>query len=110
MRRFCLLALFFAPALLAQTVFVDATDARRGIFHSHLTLPATAGPMTLVYPKWIPGEHTPTGPLMQMAGLHMRAGATELAWWRDRVDLFAFHVDVPPGVTAIGVEFDYLSP
>jgi len=92
------------------SVFVDASDAPRGVFHSHLTIPAAPGPLTLVYPKWIPGEHTPTGPLMQLAGLHMRAGATELAWWRDRVDLFAFHVDVPPGVTAIDVDFDYLSP
>jgi hypothetical protein len=21
------------------------------------------GPLTLVYPKWIPGEHSPTGPI-----------------------------------------------
>src|SRR5438477_53028 len=92
------------------TVFVDATDARRGVFHTHLTIPATAGPMTLVYPKWIPGEHMPTGPLMQMAGLHIRAGDAELAWSRDRVDLFAFHIDVPRGAQSIDADFDYLSP
>ena len=105
-----LLLVFLAQTAIAQTVFVDATDARRGIFHSHLTLPATAGPMTLVYPKWIPGEHTPTGPLTQMAGLHIRAGEREIAWSRDRVDMFAFHIDVPPGTNTIDVDFDYMSP
>lgn len=109
MKRACLLLLVAIPVF-AQTVTVDATDARRGIFHSHLTIPATPGPMTLVYPKWIPGEHTPTGPLMQMAGLHFKAGDKELAWTRDKVDMFAFHVDVPQGVNAIDADFDYMSP
>ena len=98
------------PSAFAQTVFVDATDARRGVFHSHVTLPVKSGPMTFVYPKWIPGEHTPTGPLMQLAGLHVRAGGAEIPWSRDRVEMFEFHVDVPEGVQSIDVDFDYLSP
>src|SRR5438067_2630261 len=120
MRRFYLLRsavmkrLFFllliVPCAFAQTVFVDATDARRGVFHSHVTLPVKSGPMTFVYPKWIPGEHTPTGPLMQLAGLHVRAGGAEIPWSRDRVEMFEFHVDVPEGVQSIDVDFDYLSP
>jgi predicted metalloprotease with PDZ domain len=93
-----------------STVFVDCTDARRGVFHTHVALPAVAGPMTFVYPKWIPGEHTPTGPLMQMAGLHVHAGSGELAWRRDPVDLFAFHIDVPAGAGSVDVDFDYMSP
>ena len=105
-----LLVLLFAPAVFAQTVFVDATDARRGIFHTHLTIPVKAGPVTLVYPKWVPGEHTPTGPLMQMAGLHIRAGANELAWKRDPLDAFAFRIDAPAGTTSLDVDFDYMSP
>jgi predicted metalloprotease with PDZ domain len=105
-----LLILLIAPALLGQTVFVDATDARRGVFHAHVTLPAKSGPMTFVYPKWVPGEHTPTGPLMQLAGLHVHAGAAEIPWSRDRIDVFAFHVDVPAAAQSIDVDFDYLSP
>ncbi|HKO02682.1 MAG TPA: M61 family peptidase, partial [Thermoanaerobaculia bacterium] len=100
----------FAGSLHAATVAVDATDARRGIFHTHVTMPAVAGPMTFVYPKWIPGEHTPTGPLMQVAGLHVRANGTELAWTRDPVEMFSFRVDVPQGATSIDVDFDYVSP
>ncbi|HEX9407054.1 MAG TPA: hypothetical protein VF975_07035, partial [Thermoanaerobaculia bacterium] len=102
--------LLLARAVCAQTVFVDATDARRGVFHTHVTLPAKSGAMTFVYPKWVPGEHTPTGPLMQMAGLHVRAGGAEIPWSRDRVDMFAFHIDVPAGAQSIDVDFDYLSP
>jgi predicted metalloprotease with PDZ domain len=110
-RRLILLALLaFTTRLSAATLFVDASDARRGLFHAHVTLPATPGPMTFVYPKWIPGEHTPTGPLMQMMGLHVHAGGTELEWSRDRVEMFAYHVDVPAGVTSIDVDFDYVSP
>src|SRR4051794_20452939 len=106
------LTLFSLRALAAapSTIFVDATDAKRGAFHSHMTIPASPGPLTLVYPKWIPGEHIPSGPLMQMAGLHIRAGENEITWSRDRIDLFAFHIDVPRGVQSIDVDFDYLSP
>lgn len=106
------LTLFSLRTLAAtqSTIVVDATDARRGVFHSHITIPVTPGAMTLVYPKWIPGEHMPTGPIMQMAGLHIHAGETELAWARDKADMFAFHIDVPRGAQKIDVDFDYLSP
>jgi predicted metalloprotease with PDZ domain len=112
MKRFFVLvavALVTFPAL-AATVFVDAAEARRGVFHTSVNIPLNPGPATLVYPKWIPGEHTPTGPLMQVVGLHVRAGGREIAWQRDPVDLFAFHLDVPAGANAVDVAFDYLSP
>jgi predicted metalloprotease with PDZ domain len=100
-----------ASAALAQhSVSVDATDCRRGVFHTHLTIAAKAGPLMLVYPKWIPGEHMPTGPITQLAGLHLRANGVELAWSRDLVDPFAFHTDVPSGASSVDVDFDYMSP
>lgn len=104
------LILLAAAAPAQHTVSVDATDCRRGVFHTHLTIAAPAGPLTLVYPKWIPGEHMPTGPITQLAGLHVKVHDTELPWSRDLVDPFAFHVNVPVGVPAIDVDFDYLSP
>ncbi|HEY2325419.1 MAG TPA: M61 family peptidase [Thermoanaerobaculia bacterium] len=102
----------FAVATFAQnSVAVDATDCRRGVFHTHLAIAAKEGPLTLVYPKWIPGEHMPTGPITQLAGLHVKtAHGTELAWTRDLVDPFAFHLNVPVGLASIDVDFDYLSP
>ncbi|HVR37715.1 MAG TPA: M61 family peptidase [Thermoanaerobaculia bacterium] len=112
MRKLIVLLLALLPqfALAANTIFVDATDARRGVFHSSMSIPAAGGTaITLVYPKWIPGEHSPTGPLMQIAGLHVRANGAEVAWRRDPVDVFAIHIDVPRGANAIDVTLDYLS-
>lgn len=93
-----------------MTVAVDARDARRGVFHSAVTMPAAPGPMRFVYPKWIPGEHAPSGPIAQMMGLRVKAAGQQLTWRRDPVDMFAFDVDVPKGATSIEVDFDYISP
>src|SRR5205814_10053992 len=112
MKRLVLLvaALLAALPSFAATVAVDASEARRGIFHTAVIIPVKSGPFTFVYPKWVPGEHTPTGPLMQVVGLHVRAGGREIAWTRDRVDLFALHVVVPAGIDAIDVASDHLLP
>jgi predicted metalloprotease with PDZ domain len=89
---------------------VDATDAARRLFHAHMTIPARAGPLTLLYPKWIPGEHAPDGPIVAVAGLKLTSGGRVLAWRRDLEDVFTFHVDVPAGATAIEAALDLLSP
>ncbi|HEY6320233.1 MAG TPA: M61 family peptidase [Thermoanaerobaculia bacterium] len=89
---------------------VDATDAPRGVFHSRLVIPATPGPLALAYPKWIQGEHTPTGPISELAGLAITALGRTLPWRRDPLEMFVFHVEVPDGADAVAVELDYLSP
>jgi predicted metalloprotease with PDZ domain len=90
---------------------VDATDLDRRIFRVHETVPvAHAGPMTLLYPKWLPGNHGPTGPVDKLAGLVVQAGGRRLEWTRDPVDVFAFHVDVPEGASALDLDFQFLSP
>ncbi|HEV8428892.1 MAG TPA: hypothetical protein VGQ41_13400 [Pyrinomonadaceae bacterium] len=105
------LFLFFASlsAALAQTAMtlnVDATDAARNIVHSKLTIPVKPGPLTLFYPKWIPGEHSPTGPINDLVGLKLTGGGRPIAWRRDDVEMFAFHCDIPQGVTVLDVIFD----
>src|SRR5258705_12923214 len=70
---------------------VDLRDATKRVYHSKMEFPVTAGPLTLVYPKWIPGEHAPTGPIVDATGLHFRGGGKELTWRRDDVDMYAFH-------------------
>jgi predicted metalloprotease with PDZ domain len=87
---------------------VDASHAVQGILFVHEVVPVSAGPLTLVYPKWIPGEHAPNGPIANVAGLVVRAGGAVLPWRRDPVDLYAFHVDVPPGASTLDVTFEYL--
>ena len=71
-------------------------------------VPARPGPLTLVYPKWIPGEHGPTGPIADMAGLKMSAGGKPIAWRRDAEDNYAIHVEVPQGAQAVDVSLDFL--
>ena len=89
---------------------VDATDTTRGIFRVHETIPVRSGPLVLLFPKWLPGNHGPSGPIDKFAGLVIRAGGTRLAWVRDTVDVYAFHVAVPAGVRALDCEFQFLSP
>ncbi len=114
MRKAVLLltVLFVATVALAQpmTLAVDATDAARGILHSRMTIPVTAGPATLLYPKWIPGEHGPTGPLTNLVNVQITAGGQRIAWQRDPLEMYALHIDVPAGTTSLDVTADFLLP
>jgi predicted metalloprotease with PDZ domain len=91
-----------------ETLLLDAREAGRGLMFSHMRIPVRPGPFTFVYPEWIPGEHGPTGPLDNIAQMRVSANGAPIAWHRDQVDMYAFHVDVPPGVTHIDVEFSVL--
>ncbi|HEX7369268.1 MAG TPA: peptidase M61 [Rhodanobacteraceae bacterium] len=88
---------------------VDASDTRQGIFRVHETIPVQAGELTLLYPKWIPGDHSPSGPIDMLAGLKITANGKLLPWKRYKYDVYAFKVDVPQGVSDIDVDFQYLS-
>jgi len=89
---------------------VDTTGRQRGIWHVRETIPvARAGRLTLRYPKWLPGNHAPSGPIEAIAGLTFTAGKRTLAWRRDPVDVYAFHVEVPAGVDEVVASFDYLT-
>ena len=92
------------------TLAVDATEAPRKIFHAKETMPVTPGTATLYFPKWIPGEHGPTGPITDLTGTKFMAGGKELSWHRDPVDMFTIYVDVPQGATSLDVSLDFLSP
>ena len=108
------LALFVALPVFAEPVpirlDVDATEAARGILHARLHIPASPGPLTLYYPKWIPGEHSPSGPINDLTGLQMTANGRPLNWQRDAEDMFTFHLDVPVGADAVEVALDFLLP
>src|SRR6185369_6591987 len=95
-----------ASSQTAMTLSVDATDAARNIVHTKLAIPVKPGPLTLFYPKWIPGEHSPTGPINDLVGLKLSAGGKSIPWRRDDVEMFAFHCDIPAGVSVLDVSFD----
>lgn len=99
---------------------VDLTNAPRKLIHATETLAVTSGPLTLVYPKWIPGEHGPTGPVDDFAGLKMSGlgdnekpcatgGDARVKWERDKVDMYAFHLTVPEGCTSLTIQMDFLA-
>ena len=92
-------------------VHVDATDLDRRILTVHETVPvAGPGPFTLLYPEWLPGKHSPRGPIDKLAGLVIHAGGQRIEWTRDPVDVYAFHLDVPAGATTIDLDFEFVSP
>ena len=87
---------------------VDASQAPQKILHSHLQIPVQPGALTLYYPEWIPGEHMPDGPIINVAGLKFTAGGSTIPWRRDLVDMFALHLDIPQGVNLLNVDLDFL--
>jgi len=79
-------------------LMVDATDVTRRIYQAHEVIPVPGpGPMTLLYPKWLPGFHAPQAPIELFAGLTIQANGREIAWKRHPVTVNAFHIDVPEG-------------
>jgi predicted metalloprotease with PDZ domain len=105
-------SLLFAAVACAQTAPVrlslDATAAPRRLLHATLHFPVKPGPMSLLYPKWIPGEHGPTGPIEDLAGLKITSGGQAIPWHRDDVNIYEFHVDVPQGVSTLDVALDFI--
>jgi predicted metalloprotease with PDZ domain len=103
-----LLAAALAVTASAQTlrVRVDLTDAPRNFFHSSVTLPASPGALTLAYPKWIPGNHRPSGPIANLTGLHFKANGQEIPWKRDPIEMYSFHLTVPAGAHEVEATFD----
>jgi predicted metalloprotease with PDZ domain len=91
-----------------ETLVLDARDVGRGLMTATMRIPVKAGEFTFVYPKWIPGEHGPTGPIANVSEIKVSAGGRPLAWRRDLVQMYAFHVAVPRGVHALDVQFTVL--
>jgi len=116
MRYRPILAIVFFCSLLASAqsgvlehLKVDATDAPRNILHATVTIPVTSGSVTIVYPKWLPGNHRPTGPIQNLTGLHFTAAGKELEWHRDLEDMYAFHLQVPSGVNEVQASYDTIT-
>ena len=112
--KLSVLALFAAFSLAQDAstirVRVDARDAPRRLFHVQMTIPAKPGPMTLLYPQWIPGEHGPTGPITDLVGLKIVSAGKAIPWKRDSVNMNAFHIEAPAGASSIEAVFDFISP
>ena len=89
---------------------VDVTDLERHVFNVHEVIPATPGPLALLYPEWLPGNHAPRGPIDGLGGLIINANGKRVEWTRDPVNIYAFKVQVPAGANHLDVEFQYAAP
>jgi predicted metalloprotease with PDZ domain len=99
-----------ASAQTPITLSVDLTDAPRKILHSQETIPVQPGPMTLVYPEWIPGEHAPDGPVIDQAGFIITTPSGQrVKWERDPVNMYSYHITVPDGTTQLNIKMDFLA-
>lgn len=96
------------PSVPAVMLTVDETQASRRIAFVHEEIRVRPGALALAYPRWIPGEHGPTGPIQQLAALRIHSGNAALPWTRDPDDINTIKVDVPPGTDRITVDFDAL--
>jgi predicted metalloprotease with PDZ domain len=111
----CLIAVLLtaAPAAMAGEAIqltVDATKTQQKLLHAHELIPVKAGPLTLYYPKWIPGEHGPNGPIASLTGLKFEADGKTIPWKRDLLDVFTFHLDIPAGVNHLDARYDFIEP
>jgi predicted metalloprotease with PDZ domain len=89
---------------------VDLREAPRRVYHAKMQFPVKPGPLTLVYPKWIPGEHAPNGPIIDVTGVKFSSNGSEVRWRRDPGDMYAFECTVPAGTDTLDVQMDYLLP
>src|ERR1700679_3081221 len=100
-----------APAQEASSTIhldVDATTISRKILSAHESFPVaspSAHTVDLVYPKWIPGNHAPTGPVADLVNLRFSADGKSIAWARDPVDMYRFHIPVPAGTIRLAADF-----
>lgn len=95
-----------AQGAAAASVEVDARDAPRGIERVHLVLPVKPGPLTLLYPKWLPGEHAPDGPIGGLSGLKFSGSGHPIVWQRDADNMYAFHLTIPSATRSLDVVFE----
>jgi len=109
---FGLFSLFIAcPALAAEAmeIHLDASDAPRKRLQAHLVIPVRPGPLKLYYPKWIAGEHSPSGPVTDLTGIKIQADGKPLVWKRDDEDTFAINLTVPEATAKIEVDVEFIA-
>ncbi len=106
----CSLAAPVGLNALSISLTVDATGTQQKLLHVHEVIPVAPGKVTLYYPKWIPGEHGPDGPISNLTGLKFAASGKTIPWLRDTLDVYTFHLDIPAGVKSLDANFDIIEP
>jgi len=92
------------------SLLVDVTNISDRVQNVHETIPIKGRNITLLYPEWLPGTHSPSNPVGDLAGLVVTANGKRIPWLRDRLDMYAFHVEVPQDTKTLDIDFQYLAP
>jgi len=92
------------------SLLVDVTNITDRVQNVHETIPMKGRNITLLYPEWLPGTHSPSNPVAELAGLVITANGKRIPWLRDRVNMYAFHVEAPQDATTLDLNFQYLAP
>ena len=109
----CLRPLLRRPTRLTPAQFpllVDVSNITARVLNVHETIPIKGRDLTLLYPEWLPGTHSPSNPVAELAGLVVTANGKRIPWLRDRVDMYAFHIDAPKDATSLDIDFQFLAP
>lgn len=95
-----------------MTLEIDASDTLSRAFRAVQTVPVPAGmrELVLVYPKWLPGNHGPTGQITRLGDLRFEAGGKPLQWQRDAGEPYAFRIQLPAGTRSVTAHLTYTSP
>ena len=105
-----ILAVTTVSAAETISLVVDATKTQQKLLHARMVIPVKPGLLTLHYPKWIPGEHGPDGPIANLTGLKFEAAGKTIPWQRDLLDVFTFHLEIPAGVSKLTASYDFIEP
>jgi len=92
------------------SLVVDTSNINDRIFNVQETIPVKGRDITLLYPQWQPGAHSPSYPILGLAGLVITANGSRVDWVRDRVNMYAFHLHLPQGASSLQLNFQYLAP
>ena len=108
------LSFLFASALgYSQTtpiqITADLTDAPRKLLHAEIDLPVQPGPLALTEAAWIPGHHAQKFVESDITGIVFTVNGQTVSWQRDDVNLYEFHLTVPPGATTLHAHVDYIA-
>jgi predicted metalloprotease with PDZ domain len=91
------------------SLLVDLSNTPEQVLKVHETVPIKSRDVTLLYPEWLPGTHSPSNSVTQLAGLTITANGQRVPWVRDRVNMHAFHVAAPKDATTLEIDFQFLA-
>src|ERR1700733_15859140 len=74
------------PYPAAISLLVDITNIAGRVLNLQETIPVKGRDLTLLYREWLPGTHSPSNPVSELAGLMVTSNGKRVSWLRGRVN------------------------